>query len=327
MRPWGPIEWLLPKLPRRGNVVRFLGCLASEERCLATPLLAHSAGAGSLVLIRVDDPPSRYSKVITTRIRQRQALLKARGLQPAIEGLSLFAPDQAIADVFESSFCGDLAAKVTLWLDITSLPKRFFFFLIKLAMSDRRVDNLLVLYSQPAPGRYTREHLAEDPEGVRPLPGFGPVKGEPDTLILALGFEALGLPSLLGEYRDRQREIRALLPFPPGQPYSRRIWSTLLNSGVDARASDIRRVNAVDTFDTYEQLVQLASPTAAEVRERPPALAPYGPKPVSVGMCMYSLETGAPVFYTQPRTYHPDYTIGIGKTWAYCLKLGGRKSW
>jgi hypothetical protein len=328
MRPWGPAEWLLQRLPLRQQPIIFVGCLAAEERSTAMPVFAHSSGAASLSFLRIKDPPSRFASTIESRIRQRQRSLEARGIRPNVVDFGLFAPDQEIADSLRTLMQSyRSSARVELWLDITAMPKRFFFLLIKLAVLDRRIETLIVFYCQPAPGQYTPEHLAEDPEDVRPLPGFGPTRGEPDSLILALGFEALGLPQLLGEYRDRHRRISVLLPFPPGQPYSRRIWATLRSSGVDAQGPELRRVNAVDAFDAYFQLSQLAPLTDSAVRQRPPALAPYGPKPVSAAMCLYALDIGSPVFYTQPRVYHPDYTLGTGRSWAYCFKLFGKRTW
>lgn len=59
-------------------------------------------------------------------------------------------------------------------------------------------------------------------------------------------------------------------------------------------------------------------------------LAPYGPKPMSVGMAIYATMTESPVYYTQPKIYHPDYSAGISilngrpEIYTYCLKLGGR---
>lgn len=292
------------------------------------PVLAHSSITCTTWLIRVDDPPSRYSREIEERVALRQEVLISHGLRPRILELKLFARDQEIVDAFDG-LMGEQprGRKVELWLDITSFPKRFFFLLIKLAILNRRVETLVVLYSQPAPGQYTPQHLAEDPDGVRPLPGFGPSRDEANRLIISLGFEALGLPQFLGEYRDRRRDIAVLLPFPPGQPYSRRIWASLLATGVDPQGPGIRRVSAIDAFDAYFHLSQLAPPSDRATRNRPPALAPYGPKPVSAGMCLYSLDTGAPVFYTQPRVYHPDYTMGIGQGWAYCFKLEGKRTW
>jgi len=150
------------------------------------------------------------------------------------------------------------------------------------------------------------------------------INDEPETLVVAVGFESLGLPQLLSEYRDRNYEIIVLLPFPPGQPYSRRIWETLQRLGVEVSGQKIKRVNAIDALGTQLLLLEILQTSNPR---KPPALAPYGPKPVSLGMCLYAIQADSPVFYTQPRVYHPDYTIGIGESWGYYLKLKGREVW
>ena len=60
---------------------------------------------------------------------------------------------------------------------------------------------------------------------------------------------------------------------------------------------------------------------------RPPALAPYGRKAYIAVNVPYAIKFGSPVFYTQPRIYHPDYTIGIGSSWGYSLKRKGLETW
>lgn len=323
MKPWGEVGWLLSKLPGSGRPLLVLGAASSEERCSAVPRLALMRGAEKVRLLKIDDPPSRFTRVIEEKIAANIASIAANEDRIGSLLLPLFADDQAIASgLQDASFLS--SAECDLWIDVSSLPKRFFFLLIKLALRDIRISTLVVTYTQPAPGRYTEEHLSEDPSDIQPLPGYGPQLGEPDRLIVAVGFEALGLPQLLGEYRDKKRDITIIIPFPPGQPYSRRIWETVRSIGHPGDAN-IRRVPAVDAFGAYSNMI--AGTDRVAVSNRPPALAPYGPKPISLGMCLYAIQFGCPVYYTQPRVYHPDYTSGIGKTWAYCLKLAGTNTW
>ena len=66
------------------------------------------------------------------------------------------------------------------------------------------------------------------------------------------------------------------------------------------------------------------------------AIAPYGPKTVSLAMCLFSLAVAAagrprvPVYYAQPRRYTLDYTRGTRMrgnapdVTGYCLRLAGR---
>lgn len=322
MRAWGTLEWLVGKLPRDGGPMCVLGALSSEERCIAVPSISRDFLPHRVQLLKIVDPPSRYSARIEQRVEQNyEAMRKHLGgaLEFPVEHF-LFEGDELIATALD--FLDSLSAASSLWLDVTCLPKRFFFLLIKLALRDERIRNLLVTYTQPAPGRYTEEHLAEDPGDVQPLPGFGLVGENPEELIISVGFESLGLPQLLGEYRDKRRLV--LVPFPPGQPYSRRIWQTVMNIGHPGDA-DLKRVPALDVFEALDVMREDTGPDIAS--RVPPALAPYGPKPISIAMCLYAIGLGCPVFYTQPRIYHPDYTIGVGPSWAYSLKRDWKGVW
>ena len=321
MKPWGRLDWLIGKLPPSDiRDTRVVGCLSAEERCVGAPGLL-SSRASRIRLIDVVDPPNRYTAEIERKKADHSSRLSsAHGLQ--VEQTALLASDDEIAHSLEAIIGADQL--INLCLDISCLPKRFFFLLIKLAVSDPRVSTLIVTYTQPSAGGYTEEHLAEDPEPSIPLPGFGPVTGEPERLIVGVGFEALGLPLLLDEYRDRKRQVVVLLPFPPGQPYSRRIWDTVRGIAHPGHGPSIHRVSAIDAFGVYGELVSIDGVATATIGS---ALAPYGPKPMSLGMCLYAIDRNCPVFYTQPRLYHPNYTLGIGATWGYCIKRDGAATW
>ncbi len=317
MRPWGPIGWLLDRLPGERLVVA--GCLASEERSIALPLIMVERGVREVGMLRVRDAPSHYTRKINENVAAHRARLGRRGIGREVD-VELLTDDEGIVDAFWAAV-GQPTQTVDLVLDITCVPKRFFFLMVKLAMKERRVGTLVVAYTQAREAGYTEARLAEDPDEVRAIPGFGPMHDDPEMLIVGLGFEPLGLGQLIGEYRDERRDIQVLMPFPPGQPYSRRIWRAYQALGLEGRYESIHRVSAVDAFDSERVIGEVAriSGTGA-----PPALAPYGPKPMSLGMCLYALREDAQVLYTQPRIYHPEYTRGVGRTWGYCLKTGGR---
>ncbi|MDT3776694.1 hypothetical protein PJI16_03860 [Nitrospira sp. MA-1] len=326
MKPWGPIDWLLSKTGDTSASFYLLGCIAAEERCQKIPLLAKSLGTPSVRLLRIDDPVSHYVVYHKEKVLNNEKALKKGGLNQWDQiNIKLEASDDEIAQTLNNFLpSGNTEKPITLWIDISCMPKRFFFLLIKLALRHPTIDNLLATYTQPRPGHYTVDRLAEDPGPVKELPGFGVMGEEPKTLVVAVGFESLGLSQLIDEFKDKDYRIIVLLPFPPGQPYSRRIWETVHDVGVEVSEPLIKRVDAIDALGTQQLLLETlqdSNPT------NPAGLAPYGPKPVSLGMCLYAIQTGSPVFYTQPRVYHPDYTIGIGESWGYYLKLRGGEVW
>ena len=64
-------------------------------------------------------------------------------------------------------------------------------------------------------------------------------------------------------------------------------------------------------------------------------LAPFGPKPLSLAMCMYGIDCRrrkwpVEIGYTQPTAYSDEYSTGVALRdgepviHAYCLKLDGR---
>jgi len=270
-------------------------------------------------MVRVRDAESIYTERIDAKVAHNRAELRATLDVSEEATLGLFADDQEISDTL-SRLLDDVGPDSDVVLDISCLPKRFFFLMVKLVLGMRRIETLIVTYTQAQGAGYTYDQLAGDPEDVKAIPGFVPVEDEPEMLVVGLGFEPLGLAQLIGEYRDRERDIRVLLPFPPGQPYSRRIWRSLHSLGLDGR-NQIHRVSAMDSFESCSAIGSIA-----EGQNTAPALAPYGPKPVSLGMCLYAIREMSPVFYTQPRFYHPEYTVGVGECWAYCLKMNGRRT-
>ena len=80
-----------------------------------------------------------------------------------------------------------------------------------------------------------------------------------------------------------------------------------------------------DTSDAFDILMNMTGDG-----ERRALMAPYGPKPISLAMCIYAIKHKAPVYYTQPRAYHPEYSTGVSKVnsqpeiYAYCLRLEGK---
>ncbi|HVM62830.1 MAG TPA: hypothetical protein VMV72_18360 [Verrucomicrobiae bacterium] len=52
-------------------------------------------------------------------------------------------------------------------------------------------------------------------------------------------------------------------------------------------------------------------------------LAPFGPKPHTLAMALFAIHRDAGMYYTQPKSYNPNYSSGFGRTWAYVVKWDG----
>src|SRR6266568_471685 len=70
-RPWGLLKWVLEKTPKVKWSV--FGCVGPEERSLAA--IEHINEAGLVAdsrFLRIEDPPSRYSLAIRSKITLRE---------------------------------------------------------------------------------------------------------------------------------------------------------------------------------------------------------------------------------------------------------------
>lgn len=217
-------------------------------------------------------------------------------------------------------------------LDISSMPKRWFFPILRFLMDDEGIKTLLVCYSVAS--AYSNQ-LSSDPLPLGPLPTFDKPRESAtyNDLIVGVGFAPLGLKDL---FEADIEKIRYLFPFPPGPPNYFKNWNFLrkLENEVTNRnlkVEDRWQVHTFDVPDTFEALCR-----ATRNGSRTSALAPLGPKTHSLAMCLFALAVEAAgkepahVFYTQPRRYAIDYSMGVAKrnevpdTKAYCIKINGR---
>jgi len=327
-RPWGPLDWLMGRVPE--VTWSLFGCLGTEERSLAAWRALSEARRVNIVrLLRVHDGPSRYTKEARyeketkDRLGKRQAeFLASGGKEDMVADHDLLEAHSQIVSSIDS-FIRDAGPHVI--LDVTSLPKRFFFPILKrLLVARPDVSNLIVTYSFPA--SHTPEPLAMNPSDWAHLPLFGGdyPKDPAKHLIVGIGFEALGLQEQVEH--GSGLPVKLLLPFPARPSSFQRSWDLIrkLQRYRELGTMDIYRTDAKSVSDTFDRLLSLTRDGRQGVE-----LAPFGPKPMSVAMCIFATLTGSPVFYTQPTAYHPDYSLGVStidgqpEIYGYCLRLAG----
>ncbi|WP_456733570.1 hypothetical protein [Bradyrhizobium sp. USDA 3364] len=220
-------------------------------------------------------------------------------------------------------------------LDISAMPKRWFFALIQLLLDDPRTQNVVVTYASPAGYGPV---LAENAEPIRVLPGYYETDGftSHDVLAVGIGFEPLGLTSLFNQVKPDR--IRLLFPFPPGPPGFQRNWAfvkTIDDMTKERGNKSLDRIQ-LHMHDCPQIFDALCSMTENGLLTS--ALAPYGPKPMSLAMCLFALaardagKTRVPVYYAQPKRYMSDYSTGIRiqhdglmDIQAYCIKFNSNK--
>ncbi len=330
-RPWGLLGKIAPRLGIEGFA--FLGALSTEERSISAFSYLHSTGmVRERRFYSFVDAPSRFTSEVNARMDVRRTELTDLGVDAAnVVTKPLLGLFGEISDDL-SAFLG-VAQSRSILVDISGMPKKLFFYAIRTLLGPgSRFDNVVVTYTEPA--TYHEGVLAENPGAWHALPGFLAPRLEPPdrALIVGLGFEPLGLPDLYSAGHFSTTETHLLLPVTAAQQHVSRNWDfvRMLESEAGALKTSIHRVDGRNVPDLFDSLSAITR--RGEIYS---VLAPFGPKPISLAMCLYACATGsssnpASVFYTQPSVYHPNYSSGVATigtfaaTHAYCIKLNGQ---
>jgi hypothetical protein len=303
----------------------FIGCLAAEERSIEPVLELHRAKLlNSVQFVRVRDLKPGNFELEEAEIASRRERCATLGLETSPVTLDLDVRVNALT--WPSAF--DLTGKRSVCLDISCLPKRFFFPLLRAAFISPEVNDLLVLYAKPQ--SYPQGDISGDRDPWQTIDQFSLENMEIEkqaekSLIISTGFMVGGLVEHLSGPKD-DLTLDLIIPFP-AEPWDsvRRAWSSArliedeLKSENASKHPAYYRVPALDGSAAFDRLLSLT-----KAGKKPAALAPLGPKPTSMAMCLLAAQTNShPVFYAQPKTYAVNYSIGYDKTYAYWIKHDG----
>ena len=286
----------------------------------------HLTRSRELMFHIADGRESRFFARSVELTRRNQRTLMDRGIAVDVfrqhNLLDPFGAIQTDIDLFL-----DGCEAENLIFDITSMPKKLFFFVVKRAIQQGdRFRNILATYTEPE--RYSEGALAENPQQWSTLPGFdGPLElPEARRVVIAMGFEPLGLPDLViqGEFAGVGTHL--LFPFPTPPDRIRKNWQfakdLFPNPPSELTFDHVDGLNVPDVFDVLSDIGRNG--------EMQVTLAPYGPKPVSLAMALYAsrYDSGmdaTAVYYTQPTAYNPDYSTGVkmirGKLGIHCYAI------
>lgn len=263
-----------------------------------------------------DSSESRFFAKSTKMTRANRSALVQQGISPKVfrehQLLEPFGAIQSTIDEFLHGCVGE-----NLMFDISSMPKKLFFFVVKRAMQLKgKFDNILAVYSEPE--RYSSDPLAENPQQWSTLPGFDGPRKLPERsrrrIVIAMGFEPLGLPDLVVQGEFSGVGTHLLFPFPTPPDRISKNWEfardLFPNPSVSLRFRHVDGLNVPDVFDV---LSDIGGNGKTQV-----TLAPYGPKPISLAMALYASRhdsgpNATAVYYTQPTAYNPDYSTGVRK--------------
>ena len=326
-RPWGPLAWLLPRLS--ASKWSILGCISAEDRSLQTwRTLEEQESRKQTMMFEIhdehpnDEHHSRfYARTETKILDSRQTFLKQGGIDNEIRRFYLA---DVYGQIINAAYDFVTRGGPNIIVDISSLPKRFFFPILKRVLNVGSAKNIIATYTVPE--KYTDDQLAEDPAVKSYLPMFLPPYPEPDdhVSIVGLGYEPLGVKSVMDA-----ENLELLFPFPSLPPGTRRNWAFVRELALKA-PKNLHRVYVYDVSETFDRIMALTNGAS-----RYAVLAPFGPKPMSLAMCLYAISAHdqgkhASVFYTQPRVYNPDYSTGVKieggvpKVLVYCVRLKGK---
>lgn len=330
--PWGHASEILTAFTK-GRTVSVVGSLSFEERCTSVPIFVtdHNIVKVPVRLIEVKDPADSfpdYSGRANHKTREHEAMLDHSDVNFIVNKMDLLATDDDLIQLSDDIVSAVNRDDVVL-LDITCLPKRYFCLLLKRLMNSK-VTDVIVTYTSVGTLCYPMDFLSQDPMSYDHLPGFAaapPPAG--DTLVVSVGFEALNLRALYEVYQESQLEYRLLMAFPPDGEIIRREWRTLFQIEQNAKKIDRQNIEVVAAYDT-EQAFRILENWNKDRSGL--AFAPFGPKPHSLAMTLFSIKHQTGMYYSQPKSYNPDYSIGSGITRAYVVKWDGvhcydRGSW
>ncbi|MGS1120475.1 hypothetical protein [Rhodanobacter sp. UC4436_H3] len=321
MRPWGTIDWLFPKLSVRAWELFF--CASFEERSSALAEWCAMRGVvpKSAHFLRINDPVNRFTDEV-----ERLTDTQERRLREFFPKSTFYREDLlAQPAVWNSILSQALPDAESVILDISTLPKRVFLFIVKRLLAKDSLKNLIVCYTRA--GSYPEGVLTQDSNPIEALPGFARVsEGTGASLVVGVGYVAFDINQLIEQVQAVN--LHFMFPFPPGSPAFRRNWRLIRQLMPQASIPlEIHRIHAMDMFAALDWLKQIGSDADGDLD-----MVALGPKPHSLAMGLASLSVGetSQVMYSQPKLYHPSYSIGVARgsdgapeIYAYCLKRHG----
>ncbi len=301
-RPWGSVNWALSLSSNKEW--HFVGAIGTEKRSLCSwDLMKGLVELNGELFTQIRDVDSdKYRARNNAALHERHKEFSSSGGDLlTIHEMELMTELFKIQELSRTV----ITASSSVVLDVTSLPKRFFFPLLRAFVLSDKIQNLLVTYSSPA--SYADGPLYENIDAWKNLPGFGGSIEGSENLIVSIGFLVESLKGYFATQPDHGN-VKMLIPFPASLAILKRTWESVSNIERDqgGRQFEKFRVETLDMSAAFDHIVSLASNSTV-----PTAFAPFGPKPTSVAMCLYAIQNNSAVYYPQPTIYHPDYSKGI----------------
>jgi len=328
-KPWGNIDWLTNKLVHIEQW-SFLGNIYTEERSLCAWMwLKNNRKLKNYEMWKINnisDPPSPFRKTTDKQYAIREEEYFENGGQKPLE-FSLLESDEKAAKYFRK-FMEKTEGDVI--IDISAMPKRWFFPIIKDCIENDEVKNLMVTYTI---AKSYSKNQGEDPMGWKYFPSFSELPERErfeKIFIISAGYQPLSLPEWIRQ--QKSPKIYILFPFPASIRGYTRAWDFVRAVEVDCNLIESDNFNIKFVSGYNLPIIYSAISRIIELENgKEPILIPYGPKPVSLAFAILSSQLHFPVGYTQPMYYNPYYSRGfeetenkVPKTMSYLLKESGK---
>ena len=221
-RPWGLFDWAISLSSRKEWY--FVGSIGTEQRSLCSWELIRGYGViTNELFFHISDVDSeKYRDKTQAALGSRyNEFSNSGGKSSSIYRMELMIELYKIQKIIREI----VNARASIILDVTSMPKRFFFPILKALLNSELVKNILLTYSSPS--SYTDGTLYEDPESWKNLPGFAGESTGNEDLIVSVGFLVETLGKYLSE-NPNHGQIKILIPFPAPLAVQKRTWNLFL---------------------------------------------------------------------------------------------------
>ncbi|VVE49503.1 hypothetical protein [Pandoraea anhela] len=325
-RPWGLLDKVLHRLDHdRGW--DYVGCVSFEDRHV--DVLRHFSDrlTDRRVIVRVtNEGQSDFHDACIERINEHSRALENGNLAVAadfVDATFEFNLPTVQEKVLELADASDGRVLV----DMSCMPKRFLFLILKTLILSDKIKDLVVTYAIPA--QYANDTLAGATNALGELPGSRGPNAEleitPQVMIISVGYLPFDL-SQASEALVTDVPKQVIFPFPTSIQNYRRNWDSLQSIFNDAALiPDPIRVDGRDVSYAFDVIKDLTDNGKIAAN-----LYPFGPKTHSLALGLYSLAcNNASLWYAQPTRYNPKYSSGIrfisGKPeiYGYLVKYNG----
>jgi len=204
-------------------------------------------------------------------------------------------------------------------IDITVIPKAYFFLLIKVLKEKYDVKKIDIIYTEPEKYSNSQEGkiiLTEGLDRIESIPGFsGSSVYSKDALIVFLGFE--GNRSLEVFHFVNPDITYAINGFPSYKPGWHKISleANMRFLKLSGASNNLFFAPAIDPFDNKNVLYQIIEDINRKNEKMNIIIAPLGTKMQALGVLLLGLyDASVKVIYPFPSVYKADYSHKYGLT-------------